>query len=161
MSNSDATTLVAVPVDNSTSEQEAVWFLGQQTWLRGTSDNTGGTLAVIEHILEPGFASPYHLHHDEDESIYVIDGELRVVNEGGGQVIGAGGFIHLPREQAHGFCVHGDAPARVLLLATPGRFAGFIADLSSPEPPTSAPDMGVLLATAARYSIDILGPLPE
>lgn len=160
MSVSEAT---SPTVDTSTSSTDAhmVWFLGEQTWLRATSDQTEGTLGLVEHRLNPGFASPYHRHQREDESFYVIDGELRFVSDGVSQIVGAGGFVFLPRNIPHGFCVHGDQSARVLLLATPGTFEGFVADLSSPEPPAGPPDMDVLMETAARYGIDILGPLPN
>jgi hypothetical protein len=55
--------------------------------------------------------------------------------------------------------VVGETPARLLLLCSPGGFEGFVNELRQPEP--APPDMGVLVATAARYGIEILGPLPE
>lgn len=141
--------------------EDMVWFLGARTWIRATSGQTGGALGLVEHILEPGFASPYHLHHREDEAFYVLEGQLGFVSEGRSWVVGAGGFAFLPREIPHGFRVEGDARARCLLLVTPGGFDGFVAELSAPEPPTSTPDLDRLVQVAARYSLDIIGPLPE
>ena len=63
---------------------------------------------------------------------------------------------------AHGFKVTGTGPARMLLLASPGGFEQFVVELS--EPLNAAPsehDMQKLVATAARFDIQILGPLPE
>jgi hypothetical protein len=55
--------------------------------------------------------------------------------------------------------VLGDAQARMLLLCTPGGFTEFVVEMSEPAP--APPDMAKLMALAAKYSIDILGPLPE
>jgi hypothetical protein len=50
----------------------------------------------------------------------------------------------------------------MLLLVTPGGFERFTKDLSEPAgTPPSPPDMARLVAVAASYGIDILGPLPE
>lgn len=146
---------------NELTADDAAWFLGAETWVRATAAQTGRALGLVEHILEPGFASPYHLHHNEDEAFYVLEGQLRFLSEGRSWVAGAGGFAFLPREIPHGFRVEGDARARCLLLVTPGGFEGFVAELSQPEPPTSPPDLGHLVEVAASYAVDILGPLPE
>jgi quercetin dioxygenase-like cupin family protein len=151
----------AGPYLGTLDERDARWFLGQRTWVRATAAQTGGTLGLVEHIMTPGGGSPYHVHHNEDEEFYVIDGEVRFFSDGESSVLGPGGFAFLPREIPHGFRVEGDANARILLMATPGGFEGFVAELSTPEPPDGPPDMAMLMQAAARYSIDILGPLPE
>jgi steroid delta-isomerase-like uncharacterized protein len=50
----------------------------------------------------------------------------------------------------------------MLLMCNPGGFEGFVLEQTTPitEPP-SAPDMGRLMTLAAKYGIDIHGPLPE
>jgi hypothetical protein len=50
----------------------------------------------------------------------------------------------------------------MLLMCTPGGFEGFVLEQTTPiaEPP-SPPDMGRLMTLAAKYGIDIHGPLPE
>jgi quercetin dioxygenase-like cupin family protein len=155
------TTLAARPFLGSLHEDNAQWFLGQRTWVRATAAQTGGALGMVEHIMTPGGGSPYHVHHNEDEEFYIIDGELRFFSGDGSSVLGPGGFAFLPRGIPHGFRVEGDANARVLLLMTPGGFEGFVAEVSTPEPPTASPDMAALVQAAARYAVDILGPLPN
>ena len=53
----------------------------------------------------------------------------------------------------------------MLLMATPAGFERFVRALAVPagpgSPPAGPPDMGQLLAMAAEYRIDILGPFPE
>ncbi len=109
-----------------------------------------------------GFASPYHTHHREDESFYVLEGEMAFVCGGKWLRAGPGAFVYGPREIAHGFKVIGNSPARILLMCTPGGFEGFVLEQTTPlaEPP-SPPDMGRLMMLSAKYGIDIHGPLPE
>ena len=88
-------------------------------------ETTGGGVAVIEHLAPQGHGSPLHVHHNEDEWFYVIEGELTFWV--GGEVIdGAGRLVrlrparrpaHLPRQLTQ---------ARFLLVAEPAGFEGFM-----------------------------------
>jgi hypothetical protein len=67
-----------------------------------------------------------------------------------------------PKNIPHGLKVAGTTPAQMLLLVTPGGFEQFARDLSEPAgKPPSPPDVAKLVAIAANYGVDILGPLPE
>jgi quercetin dioxygenase-like cupin family protein len=132
--------------------------------MRATGQTTNGAFGLVEQVLPPGFASPYHTHHLEDEAFYVLEGEVAFVCGGKWLTAGPGGYVFGPRNIPHGFKVQGAAQARMLLLCAPAGFEQFVLDLSEPEsgpdrPPTP-PDMAKLMATAAKYSVDILGPLP-
>jgi quercetin dioxygenase-like cupin family protein len=153
--------LTVEPYLSELDESDVRWFLGCQVWRRAAAAQTGGTLGLIEQIVPPGLGSPYHIHRHEDETFYVLEGAVRFFSEGRFWVLGAGGVAFLPRGIPHGFRTEGDTPSRSLLLATPGAFEEFVAELSSPVPPAGPPDMGVLMETAARYGIEVLGPLPE
>jgi len=143
----------------STAEESLVYFLGLPTLLRATGQTTNGAFGLVEQTMPPGFASPYHTHRLEDEAFYVLDGEMAFVSDGNWTIAGPGTFVFGPRNIPHGFKVIGDAPARMLLLCAPGAFAEFVVEMSEPVP--APPDMAKLMALAAKYSIDILGPLPE
>ena len=143
----------------NTAAEPPIYFLGLPTILRATAQTTDGAFGLVEQVMPPGFASPYHTHHLEDEAFYVLEGELAFVCEGNWTIAGPGTFVFGPRDIPHGFKVVGNAPSRMLLLCTPGDFAQFVVELSEPTP--APPDMAKLVAVAAKYSIDILGPLPE
>ena len=50
----------------------------------------------------------------------------------------------------------------MLLLCAPAGFERFVRDLSVPlDAVPTPPDVTLLVATAAKYNIAILGPLPE
>lgn len=155
-----------------TTEQTAYWntrddaafrFLGIPSLIRATAESTKGAFGLIEHWEAPvGFATPYHTHHREDESFFVLEGEIAFVCGGKWMKAGPGAFVYGPREVAHGFEVIGDSPARMLLMCTPGGFEGFVLEQkTSIAGPPSPPDMGRLMTLADRYGIDIHGPLPE
>lgn len=145
----------------------AYWFLNTLCTVKATAESTGGSFSVVHHVAPGGFATPYHLHHNEDEAFYVLDGEYTFICEGKKHVLGRGGYIFLPRGIPHGVRVDGSAPARTLILASPGtEFVGMMEQMSEPAtervlPSTKEVDLEKLTLLCKRYGIDILGPLPD
>jgi quercetin dioxygenase-like cupin family protein len=150
-------------------EGEPLSFFGALTWIKATGAQTGGAFGLIEQLMPPGVESPWHRHHNEDESFYVIEGEvLFIIGDEGQQRIaaGPGTYVFGPREIPHGFRVAGASPARMPIEATPAGFEHFVLALSEPAPasgfpPAGPPDMEKVMAAAARANLEILGPLPE
>ena len=141
-------------------EGEARWMGETATTFLATGALTGEAFGLVEERAIRGEAIPLHMH-DDVESFYVLEGQVRFFSEGSSWVLGPGGFAFLPRGVPHGFRTEGDVPSRSLLQATPGGFERFVGELSSETPPAGPPDMDALLAAAARHGLDILGPLPE
>lgn len=103
-------------------EGSAIWFLGQLMFVKATIDTTRGAFGLIESVIPPGFATPYHVHHAEDESYYIVEGEATFVSDGKKLKAKPGAYVFGPREIPHGFRIEGTAPARMLFLTTPGGF---------------------------------------
>jgi len=152
------------PIALQPGEGDARWFLGFLVTIKSSAQTTDGRVAVVEHLAPEGAGSPLHVHHREDEWFYVIDGELTFWV--GGQVINApaGSFVYGPREIPHTFIVS-SAEARFLLVTEPAGFENFLRALAEPAqtltlPPSSAEpsDPEQMMATAAEYGIEILGP---
>ena len=118
------------------------------------SEATGGRLAIVALTLVRGAEPPRHLHHWEDEALYVLDGELAVCLGGEWRRVPAGGAVLLRRGVEHTVAVVGEE-ARVLTVLAPGGFEGFYRELGG-----AAPDLDQLVATAARYGCEITGPPP-
>jgi len=157
---------IAQPYLLTADEGTPLWFLGTLTLVKATGEQTGGTFGLIENRIPAGFSSPYHLHHREDEAFYVTEGELAVIVDGKWSAAPAGTFVYGPREVPHGFKAVGERSAKLLLLNTPAGFEHFVIEMSEPAatftyPTPAAPDMAKLMAVAAQYGVDILGPLPE
>lgn len=155
-------TLMTEPYVN-TRNDEFFRFLGLPTLMRSTAETTNGAFGLMEHWEMPvGFASPYHTHHREDEAFYVLEGEMAFVCGGKWLKGGPGTYVFGPREIAHGFKVIGDQPARMLLMCAPGGFEKFVLELGQPaSAPIGPPDFAKLAAVAAKYEIELHGPLPD
>jgi mannose-6-phosphate isomerase-like protein (cupin superfamily) len=147
----------------------AYWFLNTLHIVLAKSDATGGAYSLIHLTASPDFHTPYHLHHDEDEAFYVLEGEITVICDGKKTVVGAGGYIFLPRGVPHGFRSSSPKDSRILLHIMPGKEVGFVGmmlEMSVPFkaddlPPSTPPDLQRLQALCKKNKIDILGPLPE
>jgi hypothetical protein len=59
--------------------QAAIWFLGALSQLRLSGEQTGGAFALADNLARRGNASPVHVHDRDDETFFVLDGELRVL----------------------------------------------------------------------------------
>lgn len=152
------------PIALQAGEGEAIWSFGVLATIKASSETTAGRVAVIEHLAPQGAGSPLHVHHREDEWFYVTEGSLTFWV--GDEVIEApaGTFVYGPRDVPHTFIVS-SAQARFLLVAEPAGFEYFMRAMGQPAstltiPPPAAPpsDLAPLIAAAAEYGIEILGP---
>jgi quercetin dioxygenase-like cupin family protein len=152
------------PIALQPDEGEALWFLGILATVKASAETTGGRVAVIEHLAPQGSGSPLHLHRNEDEWFYVTEGVLTFWI--GGRVIEApaGSFVYGPRGVPHTFTVS-SPEARFLLVAEPAGFEAFMRSLAEPAAALTLPPASVqppaperMMAAAAEYGIEILGP---
>ena len=58
-------------------EGEAFWLTGMLKTVKIGSADTGGRYGLIEVLVPPGLGSPWHVHADEDEWFYVLEGISR------------------------------------------------------------------------------------
>jgi quercetin dioxygenase-like cupin family protein len=165
MTTFDKPGLARVPAILTPAEQRAVWFLGALIHVRAGGDSTGGQLAILEHAGPRGYSSPLHLHNVDEETFFILDGDVRVEVGDRAFSAGPGAVAFLPRQLPHAFVVT-SREARFLTLHMPSGFdeftlaAGAPADYPFREPTMEPPDPVALAATAASYGIEILGPPP-
>ncbi len=57
-------------------EGEAFWLLGMLQTIKIGRDDTGGAYGLVEIVVPEGVGSPWHVHPEEDEWFYVLEGEL-------------------------------------------------------------------------------------
>jgi mannose-6-phosphate isomerase-like protein (cupin superfamily) len=148
-------------------------FLGTLMTVKAGAAETGGQFSLIEQQAPPGFATPLHLHHGEDEAIYLLEGTATFFI--GDRVVAAspGTLVYLPREVPHAFRIEsggeGAAAARLLQLTVPaGIEQGFIelgAPATAPTPPPphipTPEELGRMAAISAKYQVEQLGPPPR
>ena len=148
--------IVAVPA----GEGEARWWFGQLAIMKATGASTDGRYTLVEITVGPGYRTPLHVHHHEDEGFWVLDGHAAFTV--GEQMIDApvGTYLYAPRDIPHMWAAGPDG-ARVLYLFSPAGIEGLIEDMSVPAeqlvapprdiaPPRNAPEI------ARRYGCEIL-----
>lgn len=145
-------------------EARAIWFLGTLALIKSHGDNTGGLFGAVEFTHPPGFATPLHLHNEEDEAFYVLEGTIRGMCDGREWTASQGDFVWLPRTSRHGYMVVGDGTVRTLAFSVPAGFEQFVMEAGDPAqerviPPPSPPDFARLGAAAGKYGQEILGLL--
>jgi len=119
-------------------------------------EETTGSCGLVETVEERGAHPPRHLHHREDETLYVIEGSLRVWVAGEWVEAPAGTALFLPRGVEHALLAKSEK-ARVLSFFAPAGFERFYGEMATVSPL----DVERLVTTAARYGCEIAGPTPE
>ncbi|HEX9717571.1 MAG TPA: cupin domain-containing protein [Actinomycetota bacterium] len=93
------------------------------------ADQTGGSVSIVEHPMEPGRLVPPHVHGAEDEVSYVLEGRFgaRIGDVEG--VAGPGSYIIKPRGVPHTFWNPGPDSARMIEIIVPSGFERFFHQL--------------------------------
>ncbi len=117
--------------------------------------DTGGVFTQIETIVDPHAGPPPHIHHREDETFFVIEGEFEFICDGKRTTGGPGTIAHLPRGVAHCFRNVGDIRGRVLVTVTPAGFEDFFIEASALTPEQQR-DIPRLTEIAARHGIEFV-----
>jgi quercetin dioxygenase-like cupin family protein len=136
-------------------EGQFLQALGASVSIKATSEQTGGVLNLFEVSCPLDYTTPLLIHYTEDVAIYVLEGTLTFFWGSEKKQAVAGSFFYQPRGTPHGFRVEGSAPARILYLTVPAGFDRFVIEQKCSNAESEAE------ADAARYKIEILGPLPE
>jgi glyoxylate utilization-related uncharacterized protein len=120
----------------------------------------------VESFDPRGAATPLHVHVNEEETFYVLEGEVSVFVDGERLDVGPGGFALVPRGVPHGYVVRSEQ-ARMLVTFSPAGFEDAFVDLGIPvvegeEPPaeTVLPPVEEVVRAFAPYGCEIVGPPP-
>jgi len=114
-----------VPFAVRCSDGERIPMRGNTVTLKATAAQTGGALTFTEVEATPGGGPPLHVHANEDEWFYVLEGSFDIVL--GDEVVraGPGDFAFVPRGTHHRFANAGQGTARILAALTPGGLEDF------------------------------------
>jgi quercetin dioxygenase-like cupin family protein len=119
--------------------------------VRATAESTGGAFSMFEEF-SPMADTPVHVHENEDELFYVLEGEhlFRVGNDE--YRVGPGGLVFAPRGIPHSQRRAIPGQGRELVLTAPAGLEGFFRELAAAEDAgTLGPD--AYAAASARYGI--------
>jgi quercetin dioxygenase-like cupin family protein len=159
---SETTIEAAVPTARK-GDGDARWWWGNLATIKVTGEDTHGGLTVVEVRMGAGRMAPLHVHHREEETFLVTEGQLtfqigeKTIEAGPGDVVVG------PRDLPHRFTAGPDG-ATLLFLLTPAGLEGLILEQSVPasrlELPAPGdvppPDLGRMREIALRYGCELL-----
>jgi quercetin dioxygenase-like cupin family protein len=129
----------------------AYWGPGDHYTFLVTGEETGGAYFAMEALVPPGGGPPPHIHTREDETFYVLEGEIEFLL--GEELVnaGPGDFVNIPRGLVHRFLNTGSETARLILTFTPAGIEKFFEETleRAPNDVREAPDN--VEEVAARY----------
>lgn len=127
--------------------------LGDTQYVLLTGEDTQGRFALIENENPPGVGPPLHVHRNEDEAFYVLDGEVEFTAKGESVVCGPGETVSLPEGLPHTWKTVGETNARMLIMLFPAGLETYfrtLSELSEDGPP----DMEKVLEVSAQHGIE-------
>jgi quercetin dioxygenase-like cupin family protein len=147
------------------SNKEALIWLGELAIIHVTGKETNGRYSMVELFATKEGEVPWHVHHDEDEGFFIIEGEISVYIDDKDIKGRPGDFIFAPKDVPHRYSVDSPGHARMLMMFSPSGFENFVRATSVPAtsltPPPPAPinmDFEQLMKIAAQYGTKFVEP---
>jgi mannose-6-phosphate isomerase-like protein (cupin superfamily) len=85
-----------------------------------TTEETAGATSVIIAWHKPGEGPPDHVHFDQEEIFFIVDGRYELTVDGQTSMVDPGTLVFLPRNTVHRFRNAGETPACMLDWTLPG-----------------------------------------
>jgi quercetin dioxygenase-like cupin family protein len=141
----------------------AYWGPGDHYTFLVTGGESGGAYFAMEALVPPGGGPPPHIHTREDETFYLLEGQIEFLLGEETIVAGPGDFINVPRGTVHRFINAGTETARMVLTFTPAGIERWFEECLEPAPNDAqdAPDnieevARRYVAAAPRYGIEFV-----
>jgi mannose-6-phosphate isomerase-like protein (cupin superfamily) len=125
--------------------------------LAGESIGSSAASIVVAEWTDPGggsdpprYIAPLHVHHEDDEAWYVLEGALCVRLGGEDVEVSAGCAVLVPRGTPHTYWNPRPEPTRYLLIMTP-RIQRLIDALHTPGEAESKPVSAIFREHASEF----------
>ena len=132
-----------------------------------SGNQTAGQFCLLENRSDGNTRTPIHVHARDDETIYIVEGELTAAIDGRSRRLTAGESIFLPRGIPHQLMNVSGRPCRYILIGTPALFDRFLEqgghELQPDEvvgPPTRE-EVERLREASPRFGITLLSDWPR
>ena len=152
------------PTLRQPNEGQTVAVVGDVYRFMATGDDTDGKYAMFEACVSPGGGPPPHIHRREEESFYVLEGEITFQVGDDRFVAKAGTFANMPVGSLHSFRNDTDKLARMIISVAPAGLEKMFLEVGQPvafgqqaRSPSKA-EIDKLLAVAPSYGIEIRLP---
>ena len=121
-----------------------------------------GAFVTAELTAGAELGPPPHVHHNADETFYILEGTFEFSLAGQAFTAHAGSFVYLPKGVVHTHRAGGGRPARALVTQVPAGVEHFIREAGKPATdPTQKPgppelsDLQKVVAVALKHGISV------
>jgi quercetin dioxygenase-like cupin family protein len=145
-----------IPAGGDRFRQRRKIFGSMSIDFKVSGSDTDGDLFVIENTNDAKGGPPRHLHHDQEEWFYVVDGEY--VAEVGDERyrLGPGDSVFAPRGVPHVWAHVGEGTGRMLVAFRPaGKMEAFFDAMSQVE---GSPSREELHGLFRFHGMEVAGP---
>ena len=133
---------------------EHLWFLNSLATIRVSCAQGSDGVTVMEQLLRYRDSAPLHLHRNEDEISYILEGQVAILQGDEVTIAGPGSYVVKPRGIFHAFWNASDEPARMIEVIAPGGFEQYFRELAPLIPQNATPDFGSVIALGQRYGLE-------
>jgi quercetin dioxygenase-like cupin family protein len=144
------------PIHMPSGEGKKLNVLGLAMNIRVHGRDTGGVLSVAESSDQPGGGPPPHIHHREDETFQVLEGEYEFTCGAKTFTARKGATIFAPRGVPHTYRYAGQTPGRLMVTITPAGFEGFFEEVGALSPQQQ--EIPRVIEIGKKYGLEILPP---
>ena len=143
-----------------------VWWKSGRATIKAGPGETGNAFSQLVMDEPRGSGTPLHVHHNEDETFYVLEGQVTMFVGDERIDLEAGDYCFGARGVPHAYLVRSER-ARMLVTISPSGseqlFVSLGVPVTSAEPPTDAvmPPLPEMARLFAGYGAEILGPPPS
>ncbi|WP_237289286.1 cupin domain-containing protein [Streptomyces gilvosporeus] len=123
--------------------------------VKARTHDTEGRLSVLETRLDIDI--PPHIHHEADEFLYILEGEMEVDLDGETHRLTPGMCVLLPHGIPHALRNASRPPARCLQISSPGGWEQFVEDMFEAGPVVMTdghPDLDRLNEIGAAHGME-------
>jgi quercetin dioxygenase-like cupin family protein len=131
-------------------EGDSVAFRGTTVTFKVPS-NQAETASWIEFDAAPGFDTGLHVHHNLEETYYVLEGEFELCAGDDVRSGGPGTVMLVPPGVPHRFANRSEAAAKVLLLMSPPAHDQYFLELADILASNGPPDSEAIASLRAKY----------
>lgn len=144
---------IEIPTDGG----KKINILGIPMVIRLRGGDTGGVVSVVESHDVTGGGPPPHIHHREDETFQILEGEYEWTVGDKRFVARPGATIFAPRGVPHTYRYLGQTPGRLMCIITPAGFEGFFEDIAALSPQQQQ-DIPRVIEIGRKYGLEFLPP---
>jgi quercetin dioxygenase-like cupin family protein len=145
------------PIHTPAGGGKKVNVLGVPMLIRVPGSDTNGTLSVVESHDRLGDGPPPHIHHREDETFQILEGDYEFMVADQITQVRAGATVFAPRGIAHTYRCVSQGGGKLSVVLTPAGFENFFVEIGALSPQQQQ-DIPRVMEIAKRFGLEFLPP---